>query len=160
LPSYDWGQRTCVFLPHRCRRLKALDIADAFGHIGIVVGSQVTPRSDRCVHGHDWHGKPPNGDPMIPFFRRIRIWLSPPVSRRQAVEIAREQCTLDRRSFAIYDRMPANTTIYYHPPEPCWFVLAPWGDGYDGRMLRSSRLILVSKASGKVLFDGSANDEG
>ena len=45
-------------------------------------------------------------------------------------------------------------------PEPFWCVYVPWGDGFDGRMLRSSRVLLVSKLTGKVVYDGSANDEG
>lgn len=36
----------------------------------------------------------------------------------------------------------------------------PWGDGLDGLALRSSRVILIVKYDGRVLFDGSANDEG
>lgn len=44
--------------------------------------------------------------------------------------------------------------------EPFWCVYVPWGDGCDGRMLRSSRVLLVSKFTGRILYDGSANDEG
>lgn len=46
------------------------------------------------------------------------------------------------------------------PTEPSWRIYAPRGDGLDGKMLRSSRIILISKESGRVLYDGSANDEG
>ncbi len=39
-------------------------------------------------------------------------------------------------------------------------MVAPWNDGNDGLMLRSSRVLLISKHAGEVLHDGSANDEG
>lgn len=44
--------------------------------------------------------------------------------------------------------------------EPAWYVTVPWNDGLDGRCLRSSRIIAISKVGGAVLYDGSANDEG
>jgi hypothetical protein len=44
--------------------------------------------------------------------------------------------------------------------EPCWWVYAPWNDGWDGWMLRSSRVMLISKRTGEILYDGSAGDEG
>jgi len=50
--------------------------------------------------------------------------------------------------------------LYAMPTEPSWFVYAPWRDESDGFMLRSSRIIIISKESGKVLYDGSAEDEG
>jgi hypothetical protein len=54
--------------------------------------------------------------------------------------------------------MPANFRIYNPPKEPCWFIYAPWNDGKE--TLRSSRIILVSKETGRVLYDGDAGDEG
>jgi len=47
----------------------------------------------------------------------------------------------------------------------CWGFFAPWNDGLDGKVngimvLRSSRLILVEKNGGKIIYDGSAFDEG
>ena len=44
--------------------------------------------------------------------------------------------------------------------EPAWYIFAPWCDGRDDTMLRSSRIVAVSKRGGRVLYDGSANDEG
>lgn len=49
---------------------------------------------------------------------------------------------------------------YLFPQEPSWIICAPWFDGNDGSVLRSSRIIAVSKKTGEVLYDGSANDEG
>lgn len=41
----------------------------------------------------------------------------------------------------------------------CWYVFCPWYDGQDGMMLRSSRVVIVSKKTGEILYDGSALDE-
>ena len=43
---------------------------------------------------------------------------------------------------------------------PAWYVIVPWNDGLDGRCLRSSRVIVIAKVGGAVLYDGSGNDEG
>ena len=84
-----------------------------------------------------------------------------PVSEERAVKIAMAvYCNSSKpaeRSFRIRKKPP---NIYFQPKEPCWHVFAPWGDGLDGTVLRSSRVIVVSKVTGAVLYDGSANDEG
>jgi hypothetical protein len=83
------------------------------------------------------------------------------VGRDQALEIALRHCVPPPASASkILDEMPENAAIYNAPKEPCWWVYVPWGDGLDEVMLRASRVIVVSKASGKVLYDGSAGDEG
>jgi hypothetical protein len=41
---------------------------------------------------------------------------------------------------------------------PCWCVFVPWNDEFDG--LRSGRILLVSKLTGRLVYDGSACDEG
>ena len=97
---------------------------------------------------------------MKDFFKRLRMWLFPPVGKRQAALIARRAVVPDVRQFRVCSRKPDNVNVYNLPTEPCWYIIAPWGDGRDGTMLRSSHLLLVSKISGQVLYDGSANDEG
>lgn len=85
------------------------------------------------------------------------------IDKKNALKIAIEKVSMsnppDSGKFKVYARKPANLLIYNMPSEPCWFVYAPWNDGDDGTMLRSSRIILVSKRTGRVLYDGSANDE-
>ena len=97
---------------------------------------------------------------MKKLLQQIRLSLFPSTSRKKAITIAREQCASKSGTFYTFSRKPKNVYIYNMPVEPCWFVFSPWNDGKDGTMLRSSRLILVSKLSGKVLYDGSAYDEG
>ena len=93
-------------------------------------------------------------------FHRLRWRLFPPVGKRRARQIARRACVPGAGEFEVFDRRPASCSFYGEPSEPCWWILGPWNDGRDGRMLRSSHLLLVSKTSGKILFDGSARDEG
>lgn len=75
------------------------------------------------------------------------------VAKEVGVEVGELDCS---------DGLPDNCNPYFGPTieEPVWCVFAPWGDGRDGVMLRSSRIVLVSKRTGKILFDGSALDEG
>jgi hypothetical protein len=40
-----------------------------------------------------------------------------------------------------------------------WYVYVPWCDGWDPT-IRSSRVIVITKIGGRIIFDGSANDEG
>jgi hypothetical protein len=97
---------------------------------------------------------------MTAIFHRFRLWLLPPVSRREAAAIACRHIAPPLDAVRVVDGKPENARIYSPPVEPCWYVHAPWGDGKDGHMLRSSRLMAVSKTSGRVLYDGSACDEG
>ena len=87
---------------------------------------------------------------------------SSPISRRDALRIASHTLANDTRDTQLtcYDTKPSNCTIYNSPSEPCWYIYAPWGDGRDGFMLRSSRVILVGKLTSTVHYDGSAADEG
>lgn len=75
-----------------------------------------------------------------------------PLSERQAIKIAMVTCRKvskpDDRSFRIWNEL---LKIYIQPKEPCWYVSAPWGDGLEGTVLRSSRVIAVSKVTGAVL---------
>jgi len=100
-------------------------------------------------------------DKMLGYFRSLIIWIQGKVSRQVAIEIARKDLTYtpDPADLKIYDKKPDNCHVYGVPDDDsCWFIYAPWGDGLA--MLRSSRLVVVSKKTGKVLYSGSAQDEG
>ena len=92
--------------------------------------------------------------------RRLFERLLPPVSRRDALRVACRPTAPLPSQCTIYGRPPSSLNLYGTFTEPCWYVYVPWGDGLDGSMLRSSRIVLISKATGRVLYDGSANDEG
>ena len=91
------------------------------------------------------------------------LWkrIFPTVSRRKARAIA-VGCFRPppASAFQIRSGLPSNAHFYNAPDEPFWCVHAPWGDGLDSLCLRNSRIILISKRSGKILYDGSAHDEG
>lgn len=91
---------------------------------------------------------------------RLRMRLVPPIGRKAAVRIAAEQCRPEASGLKCCSGLPPNVHVYTDPAEPCWCIHVPWGDGKDGTMLRSSRIILVSKQTGEILYDGSANNEG
>lgn len=88
-----------------------------------------------------------------------------PLSERQAVKIAITECSKnckpEERAFRASNERP---NIYLPNgdsiEEPCWYVFAPWGDNLEEAMLRSSRVIAISKITGAILYDGAANDEG
>ena len=86
------------------------------------------------------------------------------IDKKDALRIAIKEVSKslqpDPSGFKVYSKKPERLHLYNMTSEPCWFVYAPWNDGYKGMMLRSSRIILISKKTGRVLYDGSANDEG
>ncbi|MCP5537545.1 MAG: hypothetical protein H7A51_15090 [Akkermansiaceae bacterium] len=86
--------------------------------------------------------------------------LFPPLGKRRAMRIAMRHCQPELESFKHCSASIDQLNIYCKPTEPCWLIYAPWLDGRDREVLRSSRIIMVSKSSGEVLYDGSANDEG
>lgn len=97
---------------------------------------------------------------MIQLLRKLWFWFFP-IDRERAIKIAAKAVLIpDTRAFKASEAIPGKINIYNMPNEPCWYVVAPWGDGMDGSMLRSSRIVIISRKTGRVLYDGSANDEG
>ena len=96
------------------------------------------------------------------WLEHLRVFLFPPVRRHAALDIARQSLlhAAGAASVVCHGRMPGNFRIYGTMPEPCWWIVAPWGDGKDGLTIRSSRVIAVGRQTGKVHYDGSAGDEG
>lgn len=87
----------------------------------------------------------------------------PPITSQQAIEIARRHCGIEESDYERYicRSRPTRGAPYMPngmPSDPCWYVSAPWGDGK--LMLRSSRVILISRVTGEICYDGSARDEG
>ena len=83
------------------------------------------------------------------------------VSERDAVQIAERYLGGEYYTRpGVIDYLPANCAPYnleLDPMEEYWFV---FGNKGVSHMLTSSRLIVVSQRTGKVVFDGSAGDEG
>lgn len=85
-----------------------------------------------------------------------------PVWRQQALQIAAQALARSAAAGRLicHGTKPPLCRIYGDPPEPCWYIFAPWDDGGDGWSIRSRRVILVGKRTGTIHYDGSANDEG
>jgi hypothetical protein len=60
-------------------------------------------------------------------------------------------------AFRITDTLPDNCAVY-NPPTNCWFIL--FSENPFPMRLQSSRLVAISKSTGEIVCDGSANDEG
>lgn len=91
-----------------------------------------------------------------------KVTLFPPVTQRMALDIARQALAQSVASepLVCHGRKPARFTIYGDLPEPCWWVQVPWNDEKTVVAIRSSRVIVVGRQTGKVLYDGPAGDEG
>ena len=92
---------------------------------------------------------------------KIQIELSNKnISKEQALEIFKSHVVMDEQNiYNISDSAP-NVNVYGGlPSEECWYILCSFHP-QDPLTISSSRLICISKYTGCVLFDGSANDEG
>src|SRR5215831_5918712 len=61
--------------------------------------------------------------------------------------------------FQIADGLSDSCAVYRTPPTDCWFVLFQL-KGDHPCILQSSRLVTISKRTGKIVYDGDARDEG
>ena len=86
--------------------------------------------------------------------------LIPSFGKRKALRIAQKHCQPALDEFQHHKDSEGLPGVYSKPSEPCWIVHAPWMDGLDGKCLRPSRVLMISKRNGNVLYDGSAQDEG
>ena len=68
--------------------------------------------------------------------------------------LAQGYAKVDSGSIKAYSEMLENWYAYCLRQIPCWFIMSPWNDGVDDRMLRSGRIIGVSKMNGKMVYDG------
>ena len=87
------------------------------------------------------------------------------VNREAAILIAEKQHGPGFKFYGIYHGIPDNCTIYGSRkwvPDDVWCVLCASVRSLErhGHILTSSRAILISKETGEILYDDSANDEG
>ena len=83
-----------------------------------------------------------------------------PVTKSRALQIAVKACTPNRRQFECHDAKPEGCRIFNTPAEPCWFIRCPWSDGSEESALQSRRLVIISRRTGRILYNDSAHDEG
>jgi hypothetical protein len=96
------------------------------------------------------------------WFEHLKVHLFPPVTRDMALIIATQALAqpVAAGTLVCHSKKPDQFHIYANLTEPCWWVQVLWGDGNSGLMIRSSRVIVIGRQSGKVYYDGSAGDEG
>jgi len=83
----------------------------------------------------------------------------PPITKQRALAIATRAVMPHGGRFECYSQKPDNCRIYdINTGLPCWYVYPPSAD--NQLMLRSSRVIIISRLNGEILYDGSAGDEG
>lgn len=81
------------------------------------------------------------------------------ISRDKAKRIAGKACAPPLNSMEVFDTPPEGWRLYgVKGDEPCWYVRVP--SEFDGMMLHNSRVLVVSRKTGNVLYSGSACDEG
>ena len=96
------------------------------------------------------------------WLQQVRGHLFRPISREQALQIAMQALArpVDAEALVCHDTKPPMGRIYELTSEPCWYIFAPWDDHNEPLVIRSRRVILVSKLTGMIHYDGSAGDEG
>lgn len=77
------------------------------------------------------------------------------VSQGQALDAVREHLAQTIQILLISEILPANCRGY-NLPKNCWYVLSSSG----ALMLGPSRLLCIDKATGNIVYDGPAGDEG
>jgi hypothetical protein len=94
-------------------------------------------------------------------FGQMKVCLFPPVTRQKALGIASKALGQSDASEPLicHGRKPKRFSIYADLPEPCWWVQVPWNDT-EVSALRSSRVIVIGRQTGTILYDGPAGDEG
>ena len=88
---------------------------------------------------------------------------SPPISSDEALCIAQKALIPSLKSMSIHDNFEdCSPMVQYklssRKNEPCWFIHLSSRKMHG--ILCSSHLIVVSKETGEVLYNGSAHDEG
>jgi hypothetical protein len=83
------------------------------------------------------------------------IKLFPPITKQLALDIAAQVCKSDRKEFQCYSMEPSHYSLYVPwPDQPCWYIDVLWND--DLVAFRSSRVIVISRLTGKIFYDGEA----
>jgi|GEM_PF-2217431 len=86
----------------------------------------------------------------------------PEITREEAVQKAREEIadTFVKSIQEISDILPDNCRIYMpeRQEKSCWYIFFTPDNSLS--ILQSTRVIAISKETGEVIYNGSANDEG
>ena len=80
------------------------------------------------------------------------------INKEKALEIATKQVLRVTPSiYKITDSLPSNCAIW-GSPKNCWYVFYSYN--LNPNVIESSSVMCISKETGEILYNGSANDEG
>lgn len=83
----------------------------------------------------------------------------PPITKQRALAIAARAVMPHGGRFECYSQKPDNCRLYgINTDRPCWYVYPPMAN--NQLTLCSSRVIIISRLTGEILYNGSACDEG
>jgi hypothetical protein len=83
------------------------------------------------------------------------------ITQEAALEIFQKYIEQQKPKVEIYEiteTRPSNCHAYIPSKEDCWYILYSMNRPIG--MICSSDLIVISKKTGKIVYSGSANDEG
>jgi len=85
----------------------------------------------------------------------------PRITKQMAITIAQPIFDVKACELKFHTARPRRTAIYMNTPAaPCWWVIGPWGGKDSEYFLRGSRLMVISRVTGEIIYDGDAGDEG
>jgi hypothetical protein len=93
----------------------------------------------------------------------IHVWyrLVGGASRQAALKIASKASKVAVDALSISDTMPTSWAIYDGAwDEPCWYITYSLQQVGHPVELKNSGAVIISKGTGRILYYGSANDEG
>lgn len=85
----------------------------------------------------------------------------PRITKQMALAIAQPIFNVDAGELKFHAAQPRRCALYMERPNvPCWWVIGPWSSKGFEYVLRSSRLVVISRVTGEIFYDGDAGDEG
>jgi len=83
----------------------------------------------------------------------------PPITKQRALAIAVRTMQPKTSQIECYSQKPGNWHIYCaFAEQPCWYIRLPHEN--EQPALGSSHAMVISRMDGKILYAGSAGDEG
>lgn len=95
---------------------------------------------------------------VLPSILPANVEKFPAVKEWQAQFIVARNCGVPLGDYPCFSKKPSNFNLYLNTKDPCWYVVVPWPE--QNSIIRSSRVVVISRLTAEVLYDGAAGDEG
>ena len=84
------------------------------------------------------------------------------INQENALQIVKKLVGDESCEFTVFPEIPEAFPIYqfWDKEIPVWFIILKSQETDQGMMLQGSRVFVVSKKDGSILYDGNGNDEG